>query len=84
MRNTSSSQYLSIWVFLSYGYAGSTQIMTPYDADIDRLFGQLRASLDESVQDGIYRQIGEHLFAPHQQPALLDLGPGGGEPERRR
>jgi ABC-type transport system substrate-binding protein len=70
MRNTSSSQYLSIWVFLSYGYAGSTQIMTPYDADIDRLFGQLRATLDESAQDGIYRQIGEILFTRHTNSPL--------------
>jgi ABC-type transport system substrate-binding protein len=71
MRNTSSSQYLSIWVFLSYGYAGSTQIMTPYDPDIDRLFGQLRASLDEAQQDGIYKQIGELLFTRHTNSPLF-------------
>ncbi len=71
MRNTSSSQYLSIWVFLSYGYAGSTQIMTPYDPDVDRLFGQLRSTLDESQQDALYRQLGEIIFTRHTNSPLF-------------
>jgi peptide/nickel transport system substrate-binding protein len=71
MRNTSSSQYLSIWVFLTWAYAGSTQIMTPYDADIDRLFGQLRNTLDEPQQDALYTQLGEVIYTRHTNSPLF-------------
>jgi peptide/nickel transport system substrate-binding protein len=71
MRNTSSSQYLSIWVFLTWGFAGSTQIMTPYDPDIERLFGQLRNTLDEAQQNAVYTQIGEILYTRHTNLPLF-------------
>ncbi|MFN0074509.1 MAG: ABC transporter substrate-binding protein [Chloroflexota bacterium] len=71
LRNTSSSQYLSIWVFLTWGYAGSTQIMTPYDADIERLFGQLRNTLDSAQQDTLYKQIGETIYTRHTNSPLF-------------
>jgi peptide/nickel transport system substrate-binding protein len=71
MRNTSSSLYLSIWVFLTWNYQGSTQIMTPYDPDIDALFGQLRGTLDPNQQEGYYKQIGELLFTRHTNSPLF-------------
>lgn len=71
LRNTSSSQYLSIWVFHTFNYQGSTQIAAPYDLELDRLFGQLRATLDPDQQDKIYGQIGERLFTEHTNLPLF-------------
>lgn len=65
IRGTSSSLYLAIWVFHTVGYGGSTQAQSPYIPDIDRLFGQLRATLDEPQQEKVIREIGELMFTEH-------------------
>jgi ABC-type transport system substrate-binding protein len=71
MRNTSSSLYLALWVFYTISYQGTVQALYPFNPDIDRLFGQLRASLDEQQQEKIYQEIGEIMFTHHTNIPLF-------------
>ncbi|MFN0070223.1 MAG: ABC transporter substrate-binding protein [Chloroflexota bacterium] len=71
MRNTSSSLYLALWVFYTVSYQGTVQALYPFNPEIDRLFGQLRASLDEQQQQRIYQEIGEIMFTHHTNIPLF-------------
>ena len=71
IRGTSSSQYLALWVFHTFSYGGSLTGQQPYIPEVDRLFGELRGTLDEKKQEELYRQVGEVMFTQHANLPLF-------------
>jgi len=72
MRSTSATLYASVWIFHSFGF-GTGDRSYLYNPEINKLFGQLRNTIDEAKQEELYRQIGDVSYKAHLEVPLFWL-----------